>query len=63
MGLIAPAREHGKTMGKRPNDSRQVLDSITLQKSHGAAFGLLHGVDAMTQSPGLGREQHEMDLG
>jgi len=36
--------------------------SITLQKSHGTGLGLLREVAAMTQSPGTGREQHEMDL-
>lgn len=56
MGLIAPAREQGKTRGKRQIVSRHVLQRHPIAKSLGTGLGLLREVAAITQSPGKGED-------
>lgn len=56
MGLIAPAREQGKTMGIRQFVSRHILKRHLIAKSHGTGLGLLREVAAMTQSPEKGED-------
>ena len=50
MGLIAPAREQGKTMGRRQVASRHILKPLRIAMSHGTSLGLLREIAAMTQS-------------